>query len=262
MNNPSLFSVQPTINSNGVLQFTLARDAFGTALLTVRAVDRGPSGAQDQNTSAPHVLTVTIAPRNDAPVAVADTYNTNENTTLTINAPGLLANDTDVDGNQLTAIAGSLLSARGAAVTINANGSIVYDPSAVASLQQLSTGANAVDTFVYRITDGTEQSLEATVTINVAGVNDAPVAVNDSFNVALGQSQLLDVLLNDFDVDSSIDSASIVVTSLPAFGSVVVNQTGVVQYTPGGGFRGNDSFRYTVRDTAAILRMKLLSRFS
>ncbi len=50
--------------------------------------------------------------------------------------------------------------------------------------------------------------------------------------------------------------ASIVITSLPAFGTVVVNQTGVVQYTPGGGFRGNDSFRYTVRDTAATPRTK------
>ena len=253
VNNPSLFSVQPTVSRTGQLQFTTARDAFGTALLTIVAIDRGPSGAQDQNTSAPYVLTVTIDPRNDAPIAVNDTYSTNENTVLTLNAPGLLSNDTDADlpNNVLSVVPSTAPSARGALVTVNANGSIVYDPTGVASIQQLSNGATAVDTFTYKIVDntGAESSL-ATVTINVTGVNDAPVAVNDTFSVGLGQAQLLDVLLNDFDVDSPIDSASIVVTSLPAFGTVVVNQTGVVQYTPGGGFRGNDSFRYTVRDTA------------
>ena len=40
---------------------------------------------------------------NDAPVAVDDSYTTNEDTPLTIAAPGVLGNDTDVDGDALTA---------------------------------------------------------------------------------------------------------------------------------------------------------------
>ena len=252
-NNPSLFSVQPTVSSSGLLQFTPNRDAFGTALITIRAVDRGPSGALDQNTSAAHTLTITINPVNDAPVASSDIFNTNENSILTLSAPGVLSNDSDVDlpGDQINAIPAVIKSALGADVTVNADGSIVYNPSLVAAIQQLTTGQNVQDTFVYKIKDSFGlESIAATVTVNVAGVNDAPTATNDSYTVGLGQSQLLDVLVNDFDVDSAINAASISVTSLPAFGSVVVNQTGVVQYTPGGGFRGTDTFRYTVRDTA------------
>ncbi len=250
---PSMFSVQPTVSSTGQLQFTPNRDAFGIALVTIRAVDRGPTGSLDVNTSAAHTLTITINQVNDAPIAVADSFNTNENAIFTLGAPGLLANDTDVDlpNDQLTVVAAVIKSAAGADVTINADGSIVYDPSLVAAIQQLTTGQNIQDTFVYRIVDSSgEQSLPATVTINVAGVNDAPTAVNDSYSVGVGQSQFLDVLSNDFDVDSSIDAASITISSLPAFGTVVVNQTGVIQYTPGGGFRGVDTFRYTIRDTA------------
>ena len=250
---PSLFAVQPTIDSTGRLQFTPNRDAFGTALVTVRAVDRGPSGALDQNTSAPQTLTITITSANDAPVAVADTINTNENTLLTLPAPGLLTNDTDVDlpNDVLSVIPGTVQSSLGATVTINANGSITYDSSLVNSIQQLTTGQSVQDTFVYKIKDSAGvESLAATVTVNVAGVNDAPIAVNDVYTIGVGQSQLLDVLINDSDVDSPINAASISVTSLPAFGTVLVNQTGVIQYTPGGGFRGVDSFRYTVRDTA------------
>ncbi len=250
---PSLFSVQPTVSSSGQLQFTPNRDAFGVALITIRAVDRGPSGALDVNTSAAHTLTITINQVNDEPVAVTDSFNTNENVIFTLGAPGLLANDTDVDlpNDQLAAVPAVIKSAAGADVRINADGSIVYDPSLVAAIQQLTTGQNIQDTFVYRIVDSSgDESIPATVTINVAGVNDAPTAVNDSYSVGVGQSQFLDVLSNDVDVDSSIDAASISISSLPAFGTVVVNQTGVIQYTPGGGFRGVDTFRYTVRDTA------------
>jgi VCBS repeat-containing protein len=250
---PGLFSVQPTMDTNGRLQFTPNRDAFGTALVTVRAVDRGPSSALDQNTSAPQTLTITITSANDAPVAVADTINTNENIVFTLPGPGLLANDTDVDlpNDVLTAVAGTIQSTLNARVTISANGAISYDPTLVSSIQQLTFGQSVQDSFVYKVKDSAGvESIAATVTVNVLGVNDAPTAVNDAYTIGVGQSQFLDVLLNDSDIDSPINAASISVTALPAFGTVVVNQTGVIQYTPGGGFRGVDTFRYTVRDTA------------
>ncbi len=61
---------------------------------------------------------------------------------------------------------------------------------------------------------------------------------------------MLDILKNDSDVDTAIDPRTIILTSLPAFGTATVNQTGVVSYTPGTGFRGVDSFSYVVRDAA------------
>lgn len=256
VDNPSLFSVQPTISPTGQLQFTPNSNAFGNAVLTVRATDRGPAGALDQNTSNPVTFTVSITPTNDRPVAVSDTLAANENTPLIVAAPGLLANDTDVDlpNDTLTVVAAVVTSSLGATVTINADGSIRYDASAVASIQQLTTGQSVQDSFVYQIRDAAPSTSDpATVFINVAGVNDAPVAVDDSYSLAVGQTSNLDVLLNDTDIDSSIDATTIVVSSLPAFGTVVVNQTGVIQYTPSGGFRGNDSFRYRVRDVQGLL---------
>ena len=49
-------------------------------------------------------VTVNITCVNDAPVAVADTYPATEDTTLNVAAPGVLGNDSDVDGNPLTAV--------------------------------------------------------------------------------------------------------------------------------------------------------------
>ena len=49
-------------------------------------------------------MTITVGAANDAPVATGESYGTTEDTPLTIAAPGVLGNDTDVDGNPLTAI--------------------------------------------------------------------------------------------------------------------------------------------------------------
>ncbi len=253
---PNLFSVQPTINSSGRLSFTPNANAFGTAVLTVRAVDRGPAGVLDQPSSGPVQLTITITPVNDVPVAVTDSLNANENAVLNLAAPGLLANDTDVDlpNDTLRVLAATLTTARGATVIVNADGSLRYDPTGVESIQQLTTGQSIQDTFTYQIQDGAPAtSAVATVTITVAGINDAPTANNDNFSIGVGQTRLLDVLLNDSDVDSRIDTTSISITALPAFGTVTVTQTGLVQYQPGGGFRGTDTFSYRVRDVEGNL---------
>ncbi len=172
---------------------------------------------------------------------------------LVVPAPGLLVNDTDSDGtaDQLRAVAGTFTSEQGATVTINEDGSVSYDPRGVASLQQMTTGQSITDRFVYQVRDlAGVLSSQATVSVVVNGVDDAPIAVNDLFTVPVGQSQLLDLLANDTDIDTSIDPRTIVITSLPAFGTVVVNATGVVSYAPGIGFRGIDTFAYTVKDLA------------
>ena len=51
-------------------------------------------------------MTITVDAVNDAPVAANDSYTTTEDTPLTVAAPGVLANDTDVDGDALTRGAG------------------------------------------------------------------------------------------------------------------------------------------------------------
>jgi len=94
---------------------------------------------------------------NSAPVAVNDSYTATLNTLLTVNAPGVLGNDTDADSNTLTAavVTGP---AHAASFTLNPNGSFNYTPA---------TGYSGPDSFTYVANDGTVNSAPATVNITV-----------------------------------------------------------------------------------------------
>jgi len=106
-------------------------------------------------------LTGLTASPNQPPVAVDDTYSADEDTTLNVSAPGLLANDTDPEGGNLTA----QLFAGITGLTFNANGSFTYTPPA---------NWNGTTSFTYRVWDGLTNSAPATVTISVNPVNNAP----------------------------------------------------------------------------------------
>jgi Tol biopolymer transport system component len=99
--------------------------------------------------------------------AAADAYATDEDTPLSIDAAaGVLGNDTDPDGDGLTA---ALVSgpAHGS-LTLNADGSFRYMPD---------PDYNGADSFSYRATDGTLNSDPVTVAIEVRPVDDpAPLA--------------------------------------------------------------------------------------
>jgi large repetitive protein len=109
----------------------------------------------------------TVTCDNDAPIATDDGYEVNEGQTLSIAAPGVLGNDTDAEGNPLTAtlVSGPAHAASGAGFTLNPDGSFDYTPEA---------GYNGPDSFTYKASDGTADSNIATVEITVGPVNDAP----------------------------------------------------------------------------------------
>jgi VCBS repeat-containing protein len=102
---------------------------------------------------------------NTAPVANNDGYSTNEDTPLNVAAPGVLANDTDGEGDPLTAILVSGPS-NAQSFTLNADGSFSYTPNA---------NFNGGDSFTYKANDGSLDSNTATVTITINPVNDAPI---------------------------------------------------------------------------------------
>ncbi len=137
-------------------------------------------------------VSLTITAVNDAPVAANDSYGTNEDTTLTVGAPGVLANDSDVDGDSLSSIV--VTGPSHGSLTFNANGSFSYTPAA---------NYYGLDSFTYKANDGSLDSNVATVSITVTNVNDAPVAVNDAYTVVEDSSaHTVDVLANDTDVDN------------------------------------------------------------
>ena len=123
--------------------------------------------------------TITLSGVNDAPVAIADSASTDEDTVLVVTAAnGVLANDTDVDHDGLTVLhPGTITSALGATVTLNADGSYSYDSRTAATLQALNNGQSLDDTFGYTVSDGHGGTASSTVTVHVAGRDDnhAPV---------------------------------------------------------------------------------------
>jgi len=94
---------------------------------------------------------------NSAPVAANDAYTTDEDTALSVAAPGVLGNDTDADANPLTAHVVSAPSS--GTLALNPNGSFTYNPA---------LNFNGTDSFTYKANDGTADSSEARVTISVA----------------------------------------------------------------------------------------------
>ena len=175
---------------------------------------------------------------NTAPVADADSYGTNEDTPLSISAPGVLVNDTDVDANPLTAIL--VAGPSYGILALNADGSFTYTPNG---------NYNGSDSFTYKANDGSVDSAPATVTITITPVNDAPVAVADSYitneDTPLSISAS-GVLGNDSDVDSAVFSA--VKVTDPTNGSLTLNANGSFTYTPNPNFYGADSFTYKAND--------------
>ncbi|HEY2090521.1 MAG TPA: putative Ig domain-containing protein [Thermoanaerobaculia bacterium] len=122
-------------------------------------------------TSNTVTVSITVTTVNDAPVAVADAYSTLEDQTLTVPVgSGVLANDTDAEGNALTATV--LVQPTKGTLTLNADGSFTYIPN---------PNANGSDSFQYTVTDnGTtngnpdHKSATGTATITITPVNDVP----------------------------------------------------------------------------------------
>lgn len=105
---------------------------------------------------------------NATPVAVDDTYAATEDVVLNVPAlTGLLANDFDIDGD--TMMASLLADPTHGTVEVFADGSFTYTPD---------KDFNGVDTFTYRLVTFPAKAWidDGMVTINVAAVNDAPVA--------------------------------------------------------------------------------------
>ena len=94
---------------------------------------------------------------NTAPVRVADSYSTAQNTALVQAAPGVLANDTDANGNPLTAVLDANVTH--GSLALNANGGFTYTPT---------TGYSGPDSFTYHANDGTANSnvVSASLTVN------------------------------------------------------------------------------------------------
>ena len=151
-----------TLNPGGTIKYTPNPGYTGSDTFTYTVSDG--NGGEDTAT-----VTVYVAV-NAPPTANDDVYSTDEDTTLSISAPGVMSNDSDIDG---TITVTSNTNPSNGSVTVNTDGSFEYIPSA---------DYNGIDTFTYTVTDDDGDTDTATVTITVNSINDTPSATNDSYS--------------------------------------------------------------------------------
>ena len=219
------------LNADGSFTFTPAPDWGGSDVFTYTAGD-GHGG------TATGTVALAVTPVNDVPVAVADAYTTAEDTPLALAAPGVLANDTDADGDALKA---SLVSAPAhGTLVLQASGGFEYTPA---------PGYGGLDGFSYEMNDGHGGTATGPVTLTIDAVNDVPVVADDAYrtdeDVPL-QVAAPGVLGNDADPDG--DALTATVATGPTNGSILLNAEGSFTYTPAPDWSGSDAFTYTADD--------------
>ncbi|CAH9067825.1 hypothetical protein PSECIP111951_03909 [Pseudoalteromonas holothuriae] len=239
---------QPTLGNAsinqvvGTISYTPNANEAGTDNFTYSILD------SDGGKSNIATISVNIGAVNDRPIAGNDSIVTNEDVAATL---AILANDSDIedqgfDGTDIT------LEDKGqgagnyelATVTVGSDGVLAIVP------KQNQSGTLS---FTYTVEDSDGlRSDPATVTVTITAVNDAPVAVGNTAQILEDGNIEINVLGNDTDVDSQLNTSSVTITSAPQGGSAQVLASGAVLYTPSANFFGTDSFAYTVQDTEGL----------
>ncbi len=197
-----------------------------------------------------HVEEAAVPP-NHEPVALDDPmtqyaadYSSDEDYPIHIHAyNGVLANDSDPDDDELGAECVSDPSH--GTVSLNDNGSFTYTPD---------DNYFGTDSFTYVANDGILNSDVATVTLEIASVNDIPIAEEDFYSIDLDEDDVLNiyahagVLSNDTDVESELDA---ILRSDVLYGDLSLYTNGSFTYRPDAGFSGLDTFGYEAFDGEA-----------
>ncbi len=238
-----------TIMPDGTYTYTPDVDFNGIDSFVVEICDDAIPPACSQIT-----ITVEVSPVNDDPSAQPDSYTTDEDVPLTINLPGVMTNDSDIDGDVIFVSAFDVLSANGGVITMRQNGSFDYLPP---------LGFFGQDTFSYSIADGNGGFSSATVTITINLVNSAPVvySLNKTGLVNNEVSFTATDFQNAFQDQDGEALVMVMILSLPSNGILLLNGVPVTLnqeiplseldnliFQPDPGFTGQASFDWTGSD--------------
>ncbi|MBP2310693.1 tandem-95 repeat protein [Azospirillum melinis] len=234
--------------SNGVLGLDPAQ--FGWLAAGQSANLTFAYGVSDGTEATARTLTVTVAGRNDAPVVAGPVSATTDEDAVPL-VVNLLQGASDPDQGDVLSVTG-FSQTGGRAVSVTRNGStLTIDP---AQFNDLAAGETATLTFGYGVTDGTAATAQ-TLSVTVQGRNDVPVAQADLVN-GLYETPLIikvdDLLANDTDADKS-SVLKITGVRNPQHGSVMLDGTGKILFTPESGYVGNAVFQYTLADEFGAL---------
>ena len=153
-----------------------------------------------------------------------------------------MINDTDPEGDPLHIVS----------FTQGAHGTVTYDdngtPGDLTDDLLVYTGETdffGTDSFDYTISDGNGGFDTATITMLVQNVNDDPVAVDETIEVALDTPYLGAIGASDADPGDTLSYSEV---TAPVNGTLALNPDGTYTYTPDAGYLGLDSFEVEVSD--------------
>lgn len=217
-------------------------DRNGTTTFRYRLVSNGI-------TSATVAVTLTVRPVNDTPSPGNDSYLTDENVQVTVSAPGLLGNDTDVDSTTLQA----------QPQTAPSHGEVVIQPDGAFSYVP-AVNYRGIDTFEYRAVDEQGGSTTATATVIVT---QPPTATNDVYLVDQDTPLIITeeddgLVANDHDAPEN-DELAAVLSRDPDHGAIVLQSDGTFSYSPDLGFVGLDTVRYQVSDGRSLSNVAVVT---
>lgn len=213
----------------GEFLWTPSYNAAGTYTVTFIVQDNRDLSKQDRKT-----IDITVVNVNSVPVAAAQSVSTNEDIQKAITLTG-----SDPDGSPLNY----------AIVTQPAHGTLsgalpnlTYTPNA---------NYNGSDSFTFKVSDGTSDSVPAVVSVTINHVNDAPVAV-DMPDLSIDEDRLLDILVQAEDADGDVLRYDF---EQPHHGSIIAEIPGLpnLVYRPDPNYNGSDSFTFTATDTQGLI---------
>lgn len=207
-----------TLGADGAYLYTPDPDFNGVDSFTYAASD---GIAQ----SLPATVTLTVGSVNDAPSAAADAVAVDEDGTLAVDAPGVLTNDGDVDGDALRALLDA--SSANGTLTLATDGSFVYTPD-----PDFAGG----DAFSYHANDGIADSAVTSVAITVSPVNDAPV-ISAPASVTVDEDATLSLVDADLVSVSDADAAGadVAVSLAVGLGTLSLADTTGLTFSAGDG---------------------------
>ncbi|MBX3738731.1 MAG: tandem-95 repeat protein, partial [Candidatus Didemnitutus sp.] len=176
--------------------------------------------------SASATVTLNVVPVNDAPVALAQSVVTPEDTAAAIALGG-----SDVDGDALTYV---VTTPPQHGVLSGTGRDLVYTPT---------MNYNGPDAFAFTVSDGALTSAPASVTLDVTPVNDPPVA--SAAAITTDEDVPVALALSATDVDG--DALTFSVATPPAHGALSGTAPNLT-YTPAANYHGTDSFTFTAHD--------------
>ncbi len=242
---PSHGTITNFNSATGTLTYTPEAGYVGADSVTFTVTDDGTAGEPAALTSDSATVSIVVAQKNNDPVADDQSVATSEDTAKSIMLTG---NDGDEDAVQTLTFQIVRQPLHGTLSGFNAaTGQVTYTPDA---------DYNGSDSFTFTVTDHDENaeptslvSAAATVSINVAAVNDRPTA--ESATVTVVKNTPRSITLTGADGDPEVAQTLVfTIVNPPSHGTLsgFDPATGQVTYTPDNDYGGTDSFTFTVTD--------------